>query len=223
MCWKMKKELCCKYWRWIVTTGLSLLIAAVFLDSLRFKFTLAPETQEIFSRLEGWANSFDVYGLFLPYGAFGPFAIGSAEAVATILLLVGALVCPLRGLQVIGAKLAMVIMTGAIFFHLFTPLGVVVNGNALLFTMACVVWVSAATVYLLRMKNACNILKALSVNVKICKCGAGCACSSNAGSCCPAKAAPVAESKPVAKKKAPAKKPATKAKAATKTKAKTKK
>ena len=36
----------------------ALIAAAVFLDSLRFKFTNAPETQVIFGKLDAWAASF---------------------------------------------------------------------------------------------------------------------------------------------------------------------
>ena len=42
----------------------SLIAAAVFLDSLRFKFTNAVETQVIFGRLDAWAASFGAKGLF---------------------------------------------------------------------------------------------------------------------------------------------------------------
>ena len=55
----------------------------------------------------------------------------------------------------VGALMALGIMSGAIVFHLFTPLGVVMpefnavgevigNDGGLLFGMACLVWLSAA-------------------------------------------------------------------------------
>ena len=40
-----------------VPVALSLFAGAVFLDSLRFKFTDHPNTQEIFGRLDGWAGT----------------------------------------------------------------------------------------------------------------------------------------------------------------------
>ena len=45
--------------------------------------------------------------------------------------------------RIFGAVLAIGIMSGAIFFHLFTPLGVVILGDGgELFTLACGVWIS---------------------------------------------------------------------------------
>ncbi|MEM7654325.1 MAG: hypothetical protein AAF220_14285 [Pseudomonadota bacterium] len=56
---------------------------------------------------------------------------------------------PLLGL--IGSVMALGIMTGAIFFHLFTPLGVEVQGDGgTLFFMACGVWVSALILTIMR-------------------------------------------------------------------------
>jgi hypothetical protein len=48
----------------------SLIASAVFLDSLRYKFTNAPETQVIFGRLDAWAGSFGAGGLFAQTGLF---------------------------------------------------------------------------------------------------------------------------------------------------------
>ena len=38
--------------------GIALFNAAIFLDSLRYKFTDHPKTQEIFGRLDDWAGGF---------------------------------------------------------------------------------------------------------------------------------------------------------------------
>ena len=54
----------------------------VFLDSLRFKFTNAPETQVIFGKLNDWAASFGADGLFAQTGLFSQYVIGTAELVA---------------------------------------------------------------------------------------------------------------------------------------------
>ena len=45
----------------------------VFLDSLRFKFTNAPETQTIFGKLNDWAASFGAEGLFAQTGLFSQY------------------------------------------------------------------------------------------------------------------------------------------------------
>ena len=65
----------------------SLIASAVFLDSLRFKFTNAPETQTIFGKLDDWAATFGAEGLFAQTGLFSQYVIGSAELVAATLLL----------------------------------------------------------------------------------------------------------------------------------------
>ena len=67
----------------IVSIGLPLFVAAIFLDSLRYKFTDAPETQVIFGRLDGWAASLGAPGLFAHTGLFSQYVIGSAELAAS--------------------------------------------------------------------------------------------------------------------------------------------
>lgn len=104
-------------------------IAFVFVQSLFFKFTGAPESIFIFTTLREWSG----ISLFEPAGRW---IIGSAELVASILLFV-------PRVRIFGAALAIGIMTGAIYFHLFTPLGVDILGDhGELFTLACGVWLS---------------------------------------------------------------------------------
>ncbi len=141
--------------------ALSVFIALVFLDSLRFKFTNHPNTQEIFGRLDAWADSFGAVGLFAQTGLFSQYVIGSAELVASALLLLGNIPA-LRRLQPLGALVGMGVMTGAINFHLWTPLGVNVNedGGALFFT-ACGVWASCLALLIIRRKDALALGRAL--------------------------------------------------------------
>ncbi len=121
----------------------ALIASAVFLDSLRFKFTNAPETQVIFGKLDAWAASHGAEGLFAQTGLFSQYVIGSAELVASTLLLVG-IIPALRRVQTIGALVAVAVMTGAVSFHLFTPLGIDPNNDgAGLFAMAVTVWLSS--------------------------------------------------------------------------------
>jgi uncharacterized membrane protein YphA (DoxX/SURF4 family) len=109
--------------------ALSAYIAIVFVQSLFFKFTGSQESIYIFSTLRAWSG----IALFEPAGRW---IIGTAELIASILLF-------LPRLRIFGAVLAIGIMSGAIFFHLFTPLGVVILGDGgELFTLACGVWIS---------------------------------------------------------------------------------
>ena len=63
--------------------------ALVFLDSLRFKFTNAPETQVIFGKLNDWAAGFGAEGLFAQTGLFSQYVIGTAELFASLFLILG--------------------------------------------------------------------------------------------------------------------------------------
>jgi hypothetical protein len=128
----------------ILPVAMILFVAFVFIQSLFFKFTDAPETAHIFGTLNAWAIGLGLPGVFAPGGIFSQYVIGSAELVAALLLL-ASLAPALHWLRGYAAALAVGIMSGAIFFHLFTPLGVEVQGDGgLLFFMACLVWISSA-------------------------------------------------------------------------------
>lgn len=142
--------------------GIVLFASAVFLDSLRFKFTNAPKTEIIFGDLNQWAAGFGADGLFSHAGLFSQYVIGSAELVASLILLSTMVLKGYRFLQPLGALLGIAIMTGAISFHLFTPLGVNVDGDggALFFT-ACGVWISLVVLLFSRARESRILLKRL--------------------------------------------------------------
>ena len=124
---------------------LPVFVAFVFIQSLFFKFTGSVETDIIFTTIASWMSGISLLApLSDSFMQYGGMAIGSAELVASILIL-------LPKTRVWGALMGLVTMSGAIFFHLFTPLGVnrVVDtaGNTdggVLFIMACGVWLSCA-------------------------------------------------------------------------------
>lgn len=122
---------------------LAIYIAFVFLQSLFFKFAGSEETVIIFSTIGAWMDGISVLkpvaGLFMTYGGH---VIGTVELIASVLVLI-------PRTRVWGALLGFFVISGAIFFHLFTPLGVVrvvdAAGNTdggVLFFMACGVWLS---------------------------------------------------------------------------------
>ena len=122
----------------LVPHGIALFMSAVFLDSLRFKFTDHPNTQVIFGRLDGWTSELGLPGLFAHTGLFSQYVIGSIELLASTLLVVGILP-RFRHLQAAGALAGFLVMAGAVSFHLFTPLGVDPNNDCGgLFAAACV-------------------------------------------------------------------------------------
>lgn len=114
----------------------------VFLGSLPYKFSNHPDTQHIFSTIGEWLKGFlgsTVGDLFAHYGAY---VVGSAELLTSLFLLSpiiywlknrtrdGAAVRRVRAQRhAIGGVLASMVMAGAVFFHVFTPLGIEVLHN----------------------------------------------------------------------------------------------
>ncbi|MEQ8558621.1 MAG: hypothetical protein RIB03_09925 [Henriciella sp.] len=142
--------------------AIALIASLVFLDSLRFKFTNAPETQVIFGKLDAWAASFGAGGLFAQTGLFSQYVIGTAELFAATLLLIG--IHPaLRRFQAVGAVIALAVMSGAVNFHLWTPLGVDPNNDGGgLFFMACTVWLTSIGLIVIRRHELAAIGKGLA-------------------------------------------------------------
>ena len=130
--------------------GISLFAAAVFLDSLRYKFTDHPNTQEIFGRLDAWAATLGAPGLFGHTGLFSQYVIGSAELAASTLLIIG-LLPGLTRLNALGALIGFAVMSGAVSFHLFTPLGIDPNNDGGgLFAAALTIWVTSLVLFVIR-------------------------------------------------------------------------
>jgi uncharacterized membrane protein YphA (DoxX/SURF4 family) len=145
--------------------AISIFAAAVFLDSLRYKFADHPKTQEIFGRLDGWAASLGAPGLFAHTGLFSQYVIGSAELAASTLLLAGLLPRFTR-LNAIGALIGFAVMSGAVSFHLFTPLGIDPNHDGGgLFAAAVTIWITSIVLLIIRRREllglAADILAAL--------------------------------------------------------------
>ena len=120
-------------------------IVFVFIQSLFFKFNGSEETVIIFNTIGTWMQSIGIASHYANgFAAHGGQLIGIVELVASALIII-----PIT--RLFGALLSLGVMSGAIFFHLFTPLGVnrVIDaaGNTdggVLFFMACGVWLCAA-------------------------------------------------------------------------------
>ena len=115
-----------------ITSWILQLIAAVILfQTLFFKFTGAKESIYIFSTVG-----------MEPWGRIGS---GVVELIASILLVIPATVT-------VGAVIALVTISGAIFFHL-TKLGIAlpaVNDRGELFTLAVVVFLVSLAILFIR-------------------------------------------------------------------------
>lgn len=124
----------------------------VFLQSLPFKFGFieSPETDIIFTTIADWMSSIGLDFIAPSFAAYGGVAVGITELIASILIII-----PVT--RRLGALLGLLVISGAIFFHLFTPLGIhrivdEVSGKTdggVLFFMACGVWISCALILFL--------------------------------------------------------------------------
>lgn len=116
----------------ITSWVLQVIVAAILLQTLFFKFTGAEESVYIFTTLG-----------IEPWGRIGS---GIAELVTAVLLLIPATTA-------VGALLSLLVISGAIMSHL-TKLGIVVhNDGGLLFVLALVVFASSAIVLVIRRKE----------------------------------------------------------------------
>jgi uncharacterized membrane protein YphA (DoxX/SURF4 family) len=120
---------------------LAVFIAYIFIYYLQFKFTGHPGSVELFTTLTDWLG---LHG----HEKFMRIGTGSMELVASVLLFIPAT-------QVVGAALALAIMSGAIFFHLVSPLGIDPYGDGgVLFKEACAVWLSSLAILAIRRRQA---------------------------------------------------------------------
>ena len=115
----------------LLTWPAALFIAGILLWYEQYKLTGHPGSVHLFTVLSDW--------LFI-HGYEKPFrlGVGIAEIVASILVVVPAT-------RMLGAAGALALMSGAIFFHVVSPLGIDPYGDGgQLFKEACAVWICAA-------------------------------------------------------------------------------
>jgi hypothetical protein len=125
-------------------------IAFVYLWYLQYKFLGHEGSVQLFTTITDWLH---LHG----HEKAMRIGVGSMELIASLLLLVPAT-------QVYGAALSLGIITGAIFFHLVSPLGVDPYGDGgELFKMAVAVWLASAGILVIRRREALAILATLPV------------------------------------------------------------
>ncbi|OUS07961.1 hypothetical protein A9Q81_01035 [Gammaproteobacteria bacterium 42_54_T18] len=120
----------------IISWLIVLWTAKVFLSSLPYKFTGHPDTQHIFGTIGAWMKGILGDGAGNGFIQYGAYAVGTVELITTIILISPAVFWALKKTNVmssipsqhlihsIGGIMASGVMTGAVFFHLFTPLGI---------------------------------------------------------------------------------------------------
>lgn len=141
-----------KYLRAIVSWPIVVWTCYIFLASLPYKFTGHPETQHIFGTIGQWLGGFlgeSAGTLFTQYGAY---VIGGFELLVAFVLLLPIVLWVLskltrsffgitrRRFHMIGGLMASAVMSGAVFFHLVSPLGIEVNddGGSLFYAAASI-------------------------------------------------------------------------------------
>ncbi len=115
----------------VFTWVLRLVAAAIMLQTLYFKFSGHPQSVALFTQLG-----------MEPWGRYGT---GVLELIASLLILY-------PRTTGVGALLGLGLMAGALYFH-FTKLGIVFDGDAVLFTMALIVFVCCAVLVFLSRKQ----------------------------------------------------------------------
>ena len=108
--------------RKVVLWILRLVPAMILLQTLYFKFTAHPQSVKLFTQIG-----------MEPYGRIGT---GVIELIAAILLLI-------PRFTGYGAILGLIMMTGALYFHL-TKIGIYFDGDAVLFMYAVITFVCCA-------------------------------------------------------------------------------
>ncbi|HTS43184.1 MAG TPA: DoxX family protein [Puia sp.] len=124
-------------YRAIVLWIFRLLAAVILLQTLYFKFTAHPQSVKLFTEIG-----------MEPWGRIGT---GVLELIASLLILY-------PRTTGYGAVLGMGLMAGAIFFHL-TKLGIVFDGDAVLFTYAVIVFISCAVLTFFYRKSLLKLVK----------------------------------------------------------------
>ncbi len=120
----------------IISWAIALWACKIFLFSLPYKFTKHPDTEHIFGTIGQWISDTINEGLGNLFTSIGSYLVGSFELITSIVLLIPAVFWVLNktGLRksgsmrqrfhAIGGLMASAVMVGAVFFHLFTPLGI---------------------------------------------------------------------------------------------------
>ncbi len=120
----------------VLSWVMALWMCKVFLFSLPYKFSGHPDTQHIFGTIGAWMSGILGDGIGNLFASVGAIGVGSVELVTSIVLLLPGLFWVLSKMGLaesagkrakfhrIGGAMAAAVMAGAVFFHVFTPLGI---------------------------------------------------------------------------------------------------
>lgn len=121
-------------------------IAGILLWYEQFKLTGNQGSVWLFTVLSDWLG---IHGYEAPFR----LGVGIAEIIASLLVLVPAT-------RILGAAFALGIMSGAIFFHVVSPLGIdPYHDGGKLFTEACAVWLCSAFILIVWRREALALVE----------------------------------------------------------------
>ncbi len=130
----------------LLSWALAAWIAYVFLWYLQYKFTGHAGSVWLFTVLTDW---FGLHG----HEKAMRIGTGTAELIAAVL-------CLLPATRAVGAAMTIAIMSGAIFFHVVTPLGIdPYDDGAVLFKEACATLLAALVLLWLSRDQATALLR----------------------------------------------------------------
>jgi hypothetical protein len=137
----------------LLTWPAAFYIAGILLWYEQYKLTGNPGSVWLFNVLADWLH---IRGYEKPFRLF----VASMEIAASVLVL-------LPWTRLWGAALALGVMSGAIFFHLVSPLGIdPYHDGGALFHEACAVWLCAAFILLSYRDEARAIISGLLMRMK---------------------------------------------------------
>jgi putative oxidoreductase len=126
----------------IIIVLLKIIIAIIFMQSLFYKFSAHPQAVHIFNTLN--------------IEPIGRISIGIVELILVSLLFI-------KRYSILATLGSLIIMLGALYSHLFTPLGIVVrwdgqSDEGKLFMMALIVIILSSILIFLQIKNINTLL-----------------------------------------------------------------
>ncbi|MBX2886902.1 MAG: hypothetical protein KTR32_43545 [Granulosicoccus sp.] len=120
----------------VLSWAIALWACRVFLASLPYKFSGHPDTQHIFGTIGEWLKGFLGDSIGNSFVNFGAYLVGGFELLTSIVLLLPAILWLFyrkhagkaehtrAKFHALGGLMAAGVMAGAVFFHLFSPLGI---------------------------------------------------------------------------------------------------
>ncbi len=154
----------------VISWVMTLWMCKVFLFSLPYKFSGHPDTQYIFGTIGAWISGILGEGIGGLFSSFGAIGVGIFELATSIVLLLPAVLWGLAKIGVgedkprranfhrIGGIMAVGVMSGAVFFHIFTPLGIEVlhqgkSDGGSLFYAAVSILISGAIMFVINSRK----------------------------------------------------------------------